>query len=66
MALTSTTVDVTTVRWLDGHRIERKHERLTHGEVMVLKVQEQCLPGVLAAFVQKPTPRPWEEDTATT
>lgn len=59
----STYVDVTVVRWLDGHRIETHHDRITRAEAFTLKVEEQCLPGVLATFRQRDHARPWEDPT---
>lgn len=64
MTTTASTVDVQIVRWIDGHRIEHRHKRLSHGEALVLHVQEQCLPGRLVVFRQYPTPGPWETDPA--
>jgi hypothetical protein len=59
-ALPTTKVDVTIVRWLDGHRITTHRKGLQRGELLALKAEEECLPGTLASFTHVPTPRPWE------
>lgn len=46
--------DLTIVRWVDGYRIETEAVKLDAAEVLARKIQEECLPGELAAFVKKP------------
>lgn len=54
--------DVTVVRYMDGHRIEHTHCRLTDGEVLVLKYAEQCLPGEIRSWAKLKSKRPWTQD----
>ncbi len=53
----SGTFDVDVVRWLDGHRIPTRHERLSALDVVALRRLEECHPGDLVVFEATSSPR---------
>lgn len=59
MSRTTRHFDVTVKRKMDGHKITTVHHHLTAAEVMILKAEEQCLPGFVT-FEQVDSPRPWD------